>query len=406
MSFEKFIARRYIRSKQQTLFINIIMLVSLAGVTVGVAALIIVLSVFNGFNKVVTDVLVGFDPHVRILPNEGKSFQLSDTLNSALHEAGVQGWSPYVESKALLVSKNGNRVAVVKGVDDSTIGTVSGVRQATVAGKFDFGNDGSGIVVGLSLADRLGIIVGSELTIVSPVGIDAMIVQYTEPEMRRFTVTGIYDSRNKEYDTHYAFISIDVARKLFQFPKTVSGVEVRLNNIKEAEKTKLSLHNLLGEKYSVLSWYDLHKDLYSVMKIERWSAYIILCLIIGVATFNMLGSLTMGVIEKRRDIGILKSLGATNKSILRLFMFEGLLVGTVGTVLGLSIGLVVCYVQIHYQLFPLDPNVYIIPAIPVDVRWSDFLAIGCASMLLCTLAALYPARRAARLTPVDAIRWE
>ncbi|MEO8167557.1 MAG: ABC transporter permease, partial [bacterium] len=264
MSFEKFIARRYIRSKQQTLFINIIMLVSLAGVTVGVAALIIVLSVFNGFNKVVTDVLVGFDPHVRILPNVGKSFQLSDTLNSALHEAGVQGWSPYVESKALLVSKNGNRVAVVKGVDDSTIGTVSGVRQATVAGKFDFGNDGSGIVVGLSLADRLGIIVGSELTVVSPVGIDAMIVQYTEPEMRRFTVTGIYDSRNKEYDTHYAFISIEVARNLFQFPRTaVSGVEVRLNNIKEAEKIKLALHNVLGEKYSVLSWYDLHKDLYS-----------------------------------------------------------------------------------------------------------------------------------------------
>jgi lipoprotein-releasing system permease protein len=129
-------------------------------------------------------------------------------------------------------------------------------------------------------------------------------------------------------------------------------------------------------------------------------------LIIGVATFNMLGSLTMGVIEKRRDIGVLKSLGATNKSIRRLFMFEGLLVGALGTMLGVVIGLLVCYLQMRYHLFPLDPRVYIIPAIPIDIRWTDFVAIGSASMLLSTLAALYPAQRAARLLPVDAIRWE
>ena len=143
-----------------------------------------------------------------------------------------------------------------------------------------------------------------------------------------------------------------------------------------------------------------------MMKIERWAAYIILCLIIFVAAFNMLGSLMMGVIEKRRDIGVLKSMGATSKSILRLFMFEGLFVGLVGTVLGILIGLSVCYLQIHYQLFPLDPNVYIIPAIPIELRWTDFLAVSSASMVLSSLAALIPARRAASLMPVDAIRWE
>jgi lipoprotein-releasing system permease protein len=142
------------------------------------------------------------------------------------------------------------------------------------------------------------------------------------------------------------------------------------------------------------------------MKIERWTAYIILCLIVGVATFNVLGSLTMGVVEKRRDIGILKALGATRRGIVHVFMFEGILVGVVGTILGIVIGLVVCYLQIHYSLFPLDPSVYIIPAIPVEVRWTDFVAVGLASMSLCTLASLYPARRAARLLPVEAIRWE
>lgn len=409
MGFEKFIARRYIRSKQQTLFINIIMLVSVIGITVGVAALIIVLSVFNGFNKVVTDVLVGFDPHIKVLPAKGKSLLLSDTLMQTFNALeSVEGWSPYVESKALLASKSVNRVVVVKGVVDSTIGTVSGVKDAIVLGSFDLERESKqpGIVLGMTLADRLGTSIGAEVTIVSPAGVDAMMIQYSQPEMRKFTVVGIYDSRNKEYDSHYAFISLDVARKLFQYQKSVGGVDLRLNNIASSADARTSLEGSLGEKYKILTWYDLHKDLYSVMKIERWSAYIILCLIVCVAAFNMLGSLTMGVIEKKRDIGVLKSLGANSKSILRLFMFEGLLVGTVGTLLGIFIGLTVCYLQIHYQLFPLDPNVYIIPAIPVDVRWTDFVAIGFASMLLSTLAALYPAKRAARLMPVDAIRWE
>ncbi|MRR12004.1 ABC transporter permease [bacterium] len=142
------------------------------------------------------------------------------------------------------------------------------------------------------------------------------------------------------------------------------------------------------------------------MTVERWTAYIILCLIVGVATFNVLGSLTMGVIEKRRDIGVLKALGATRTTITRIFMFEGILVGVIGTVAGTLIGLLVCYLQITYHLVPLDPTVYIIPAIPVEIRWTDFLWVGLASMVLSMLASLYPARRAARLLPVEAIRWE
>ncbi len=409
MRFEQIIARRYLRSKRQLRYINIIMLVSVIGITVGVAALVVVLSVFNGFNGVVTRVLVGFDPHVRIEPARGKSIPSPEALLAELRrDERIVGAAPYIASKALLYTPQVNKVVLVKGVVDSTIGEVSGVSKSTVLGKFAFNDtpEVGGIVLGLALADRLGTMVGSELTVVSPVGVDAMMLRTGQPLVRRCAVVGIYDSNNKDYDAHYAFVSLESARQLFQFGTGVSGVEMRLTSIDEAEAVQRDLRSRLGPDYRVETWYDLHRDLYSVMKIERWSAYIILCLIVGVATFNVLGSLTMGVIEKRRDIGVLKALGATRASITRVFMFEGMLVGTLGTVLGVCIGLIVCFVQIRYQVFPLDTSVYIIPAIPVEIRWTDFVAVSGASMLLSALASLYPARRAATLLPVEAIRWE
>jgi lipoprotein-releasing system permease protein len=409
MGYERFIAQRYVHSKRQMRFINIIMLVSLVGITVGVAALIIVLSVFNGFNTVVTNVLVGFDPHLRIEAASGGRMTPGDSLDRMLRaDERIYAFAPYIANKALLVAQRMNRVVLVKGVVDSTIDGVSGVKERTVLGEFRFRDipERSGIVLGLTLADRMGTMVGSELTALSPVGVDAMMVQLSQPLMRQCGVVGIYDSNNKDYDAHYAYVSLETARSLFEMDDDVTGVEIRLRAIGDAENVQRDLQGQLGEKFRVSTWYDLHRDLYSVMKIERWAAYIILCLIVGVATFNVLGSLTMGVIEKRRDIGILKALGATSGSITRLFMFEGILVGTLGTVLGTAIGLLVCYLQITYQLFPLDPTVYIIPAIPVEVRWTDFVAVALASMLLSLLASLYPARRAAGLLPVQAIRWE
>ena len=409
MGYERFIAQRYLRSKRQLRFINIIMMVSVTGITVGVAALVIVLSVFNGFNSVVTNVLVGFDPHIRIEAARGRGMPVTDSLLTVIrHDPRVAAAAPFIASKALLLTPHVNRVVLVKGVVDSTIDLVSGVKKRTVLGTFDLRDtpESGGVVLGLALADRLGTMVGSELTIVSPVGVDAMMTQFGEPLSRRCTVTGIYDSNNKDYDAHYAYISLEAARQLFQFGDTYSGIEIRLHDLADADNVKRSLQAALGEGMTVRTWYDLHRDLYSVMMIERWTAYIILCLIVGVATFNVLGSLTMGIIEKRRDIGILKALGATRTSIVRIFMFEGLLVGTIGTAAGVLIGVAVCLLQIRYSLFPLDPTVYIIPAIPVELRWTDFVAVVLASMTLSTLASLHPARRAARLLPVDAIRWE
>jgi lipoprotein-releasing system permease protein len=173
-----------------------------------------------------------------------------------------------------------------------------------------------------------------------------------------------------------------------------------------ASHLKDELAEQLPDDLSISTWYDLHQSLYSVMLIERWSAYILLCLIIVVATFNMLGSLTMGVIEKRRDIAVLKAMGMTSNAVVRLFMAEGLLIGIIGTVLGIFLGLLVLFIQIKYSVFKLDPTIYIIPAIPVEIRWMDFITIALASLGLSYLAAYYPARRAVLTAPAQALRWE
>jgi lipoprotein-releasing system permease protein len=227
------------------------------------------------------------------------------------------------------------------------------------------------------------------------------------PLSKKVTIAGIFSSKNNEYDAGYLFCNIKEAQYLFGYKNNFQGYDLRLDDINYADKLKQELQNELDpKKYSVNTWYDFHQELYSVMQVERWTAYIILSLIIAVATFNILGSLSMSVIEKKRDIGILRSMGATEKSVLNIFMFEGLLIGIVGTLLGVIIGYLVCYIQIKYNIYPLDPSQYKIDSLPLEIRVSDFFFISGASMLLSFLASLYPAKKAAKVNPISAIKWE
>lgn len=409
MRFARFIARRYLLSKRKARFISIITLISVVGITVGVAALIIVLSVFNGFNNLVTDILVGFDPHLRIEPVRGVTLPDYEKVISTVEaDNRVASYSGAVGGRAMIVVRNINRIITVRGLDPERIADVSGVDDSIVLGdlKLDRPDGPDGIVLGIGVADRLNAMLGDTVTLISPQGMEAALLRFGQPIIHRFIVTGIYESMNQDYDANYAFISLRSAQRLFNVGTGITGVEVRLHNFRHSDAVKRDLQRLLGEEYLVQTWYDLHRDLYSVMEMERWAAYIILSLIIAVATFNILGSLTMTVIEKKRDIGVLKAMGATKREITRIYVFEGVFVGFVGSLLGSVIGYVVCYLQIRYHLFPLDPAVYIIPALPVEIRVLDFAAVAGAALLLSSLAALYPARRAAGILPAEAVRWE
>lgn len=409
MRFERFIARRYLLSKRKARFISIITLISVIGITVGVAALIIVLSIFNGFNSLVTDILIGFDPHIRIEPARGPVLQDYEYVASIIEpDDRVEAYSPVISGRAMMVVSNLNRIVNIRGMDQNKIADVSGVDESIVLGSLllDRPDGSDGIVLGIGLADRLNAMMGDTVTVISPQGMEAALLRFGQPVLRRYIVSGIYESMNQDYDANYAFVSLQSARRLYRAGENVTGVELRLHNFRQSENVKRDLQRKLGSEYRVSTWYDLHRDLYSVMEMERWAAYIILSLIIAVATFNILGSLTMSVIEKTRDIGVLKAMGATRREVVRIYLFEGILVGLIGSILGGIIGYVVCYLQIQYHIFPLDPTVYIIPALPVETRMLDFFAVGGAALLLSSLAALYPARRAANILPAQAVRWE
>ena len=402
------IALRYLFSWRQIGFVSVISMISIVGVTIGVTALIVILSVFNGFNGLVTSILVSFDPHLRVeSPKRATVGDYRALVSFIEREPDVVGFSPFVSGKALVVARNSNRVINVKGIEDSTIVRVSGLREKIVLGGLDLhGDDANGIVLGLTLADRLGSVVGDTVSIVSPAGSEAALMSLGQPVIRRYRVVGIYESNNKDYDGYYAYVGLEAAQKLFAVDSMINGIELRLSSLERASSVKQRIVERFGGRFRVFTWYDLHRELYSVMQIERWMAYIILSLIVGVASFHLLGGLTMSVIEKTRDIGILKSFGATRRMIVRIFLLQGVLVGVIGSTFGLILGLLLVLLQDKFHLFPLDPTVYIIPAIPVAVHVSDCILVPMTAIFLCSVAAIYPARRAGSLLPAEAVRWE
>jgi lipoprotein-releasing system permease protein len=405
---EFFIAKRYLKAKHKMNFITIISLLSTIGITIGVAALVIVLSVFNGFGSLVTSILVNFDPHIKIsMIDESAGDNLNDLTKILKATNGISSYYAFAEGKAILLNKKNYEIVNLKGLENQEDKSW-GVASKIVSGSFDLdGNSFPKIILGLPLALRLSTRIGDTISVTSAYNIERTIASMAIPQSKKFIVTGIFESNNRDYDVSSVFTSLSHAQLLFGMKNNITGFELRLTNFNDAEKVKSELKNKIESKlFSINTWYDLHKELYNVMLIERWGAYILLCMIIAVAVFNIFASLTMTVMEKKRDIGVLRSMGVNQKSIRKIFMFEGILVGIIGIVFGLMIGTAVCYLQINYNFYPLDPTKYIIDALPVQVRLSDIFAIALAAMLLTFLASLYPAKRAVNTKIIDSIKYE
>lgn len=410
MSYERFIAKRYLLSKHKINFITIISLISITGITLGVAALIVVLSVFNGFGSLVTSFLMNFDPHLRVeYKIDTKQKDFGDFVNIIKQTPDIKSFAPFVSGKVLVVSNQITQVINLKGIDTSATENVYNIKENIIYGNDDFAIDDnqSGFIIGLRLADQLRTLVGDTITVISPEGIERAIAQFGVPNSAKFIVKGIFSSQNNEYDESLIFVPLEDAQYLLGYDDEIQGYDIKLNNSDNSFKSKEFLESKLDKKtFEISTWYDFHKELYSVMQIERWVAYILLSLIIAVASFNILGSLSMSVIEKKRDIGILRSMGSKEKSILKIFMYEGLMIGIVGTFLGVLIGYFICFLQLQYNIYPLDPTQYKIDSLPLEIRISDFFYIAGVSLLLSLIASYIPAKRAAKVDALQAIKWE
>jgi lipoprotein-releasing system permease protein len=391
-------------------FITIISIISILGITVGVAALIVVLSVFNGFGSLVSQYLMNLDPDIRVTATnvEGEK-KLTEIPNLLKEIEDVQCFSSFVDGKVLAYNKGITQVVNLKGIEEETSEKLYNIDENLLYGSADFSieRNVANVVIGLQLADRLQVITGDTLLLISPIGIEKAITQFSLPLSKKVVVLGIFNSNNNDYDAGYIFSALEPAQHLLGYKKSVQGFEAKLTDTDNSASVKKILEEKLNKnEFSISTWYDFHQELYSVMQIERWTAYIILSLIIAVATFNILGSLSMSVIEKQRDIGIMRSMGVREKSILKIFMFEGILIGIIGTIIGVILGYLICYIQIEFNIYPLNPAQYKIDALPIELRLSDFFFISGASMILAFLASLYPAKKAAKVNPINAIKWE
>ena len=385
-------------------------MISVAGVTVGTALLIVVLSVFNGFFDVIKGMLLSNDPDLRIESAAGRSFVITDALEETLEgipEIAVQ--SPFIQGKAL-VAHRGRRdqVVMVKGVEPERFARYADLDALMYAGGLDLDvrNRMPGMLLSDQVSRSLRLHIGDDVALLSASGMRRALTQFTGPRVSRFEVRGIYDMR-QVIDEPVIYIDIAAAQRLFDLRGEVTGLDIRLHDHNRAEAVKRVLEQELGEHFLVQTWYDLQKPLYDVMNLEKWGAYFILMIIVLVAVLNIVGSLTMVVIQKQRDIGLLRSIGFRRKDIMSVFLRQGWYVGLIGCVLGGTAGLTLAWLQDRYELVKLaGAESFIISAYPVQIQWLDVSFVMGGSLLLCVLASWYPALRAASIQPADAVRNE
>lgn len=409
MKFELFLSWRYLRSKsKQAFFGNRI--ISISGVAVGVMALIVVISVMSGFERELKAKVLGTFSHLTVYEASGNMGDSGGVLDKILDIDGITAGSPFISGQALLRTSSRAFGVNIRGIDPETEQDVANIGKYIVRGRLDFGEDG--IIVGEELAKKIGLRVGDIIRIISPAQVQTpsgpvQIVVESE-------VAGLFDSGMYEYDVSLAYVSLDTARRLFRLGDGVTGLSLVTRDLDGARELKGRISDLLGPRYRVMSWMDLNPNLFAAVRMEKKVMFFILTLIILVAALNIISTLTMMVMEKTKDIGILKAIGSSSKSIMVIFTMEGLIIGVIGAGFGVLLGLLFAgninsiadFVGdlTGFQLFSSD--VYYFDRIPADIYLSDIVIISVCAVVISVFAALYPAWHAARLNPVEALRYE
>jgi lipoprotein-releasing system permease protein len=425
--YELMVGMRYLRAKRTEAFISLITVISIVGVMIGVMTLNIVLAVMTGFEEDLRDRILGFNPHIVLVSYAGTIANPDDVIRKVKDTPGVAAAAPLVYSQVMLSSGQSVSGVVVRGVPADmeeavidlkahlTSGSLDGLGapfEVPVEGaEKDADHDGradttklSGVILGQELAKQLGLAIGDPVSVVSPLGTPSPVGPI--PKVKRFVVAGTFDSGMYDYDSGLLYMGLADAQKFFGLGNAITGVEIRVTDLYAAEQVARRLEQSLGTPFRARDWMEVNRNLFLAFRLEKVVYFIVLTLIVLVAAFNIVATLIMVVMEKRKDIAILKSMGATDRSIGRIFMLKGLIIGTVGTGLGVLGGYAGCWVLARYQFVELPKDVFYVSTLPVRVYGENFVTVAVVSVVICLLATIYPARQAAGLAPVEVIRYE
>ncbi|MBU1042829.1 MAG: lipoprotein-releasing ABC transporter permease subunit [Candidatus Omnitrophica bacterium] len=402
MSYEIKIGLRYIFGRRKEKFISLISCISIIGVATGVCALIIVIGVMSGFDTELRDKIIGTSSHI-VVDRLGGLDDPAVAMQTISDVDGVIACAPFINTQALLADHDRLSSVVVRGIDPKLEAEVTSVRDFIKSGSLDL-EGGNKIIIGSGLAEQLALRVGNQISLISA----AKQKKKTLGKMREnnYTISAIFTSGMYDYDTGVVFISLDDAKIFFENPILVSGISVKINDIYAADQIKKKIQEQLGFPYFTRTWMDMNRNLFNALKLEKTAMFIILTLIVLVAALNIASTLIMMVMEKTKDIGILKTIGATNQSIRAIFTMVGLFIGIIGTMLGTAAGLFCAYLLKTYEFIKLPEDVYYISKLPVRIESTEVIWIVMAAILISFCATFYPAYQASKLDPVEALRYE
>ncbi len=404
MPYQFFIALRYLRSKKKNKGVSFNTAISAGGVAIGVMVLLVVLSVMSGFHEDLQNKILGFSAHAVVLNYKGSISDYSDVLRKVSEDKDVVAASPFVLGQLMVSSGKRAHGVLLRGIDPSYEMKTTDIAKYMKRGSIDDLNTKDkvpGIVIGKELAQMLGVLTGDIVNVISPVGEIGPLGML--PKMKEFRVAGIFEVGMFEYDSNLVLTNLVEAQKFFDLGSAISGIELKIKDVYKAKDIRERIENKLGFPFYGRDWMQMHKNLFSALKLEKFVMFIILVLIILVASFNIIGSLIMNVIEKSREIAILKTMGATNKGIMAIFMLQGLFVGVAGMLIGLISGYLICIFFNNY--FEL-PNVYYLSRLPIKMKLIDFVAVSVSAVVISFLATIYPAWKAAKMDPVEPLRYE